>query len=114
MLNDARKRFPLINLALLLLIPLDAASNWRKHQQLPSGKVMKRMALGTDLKRDDSFSYLLKKGIISEQELKSQANTLIIAGSETTFTVLTGLMCCHLLQNKPSLGKLTEEVRSAF
>ncbi|KAH6887527.1 cytochrome P450 [Thelonectria olida] len=75
MFNDARKRFPLINLALLLLIPRDPGP---------------------------------KEGTISEQELKSQANTLIIAGSETTSMVLTGLVC-FLLQNKPSLDKLIEE-----
>ncbi|KAM5354702.1 hypothetical protein ACJ41O_001349 [Fusarium nematophilum] len=113
MLNDTRKRFPLMNLALPFIIPRDAMAKWKHHRKLTREKAMKRMALGNDLGRDDFFSHLLKEGSISEDELVAQANTLIIAGSETTSTVLTGVVYC-LLKNKTALDRLAEEVRSAF
>lgn len=70
------------------------------------------MALSTHLERRYFFSHLRERAI-SEQELGSQANTLIVAGSETTSTVLTGLIC-FLLQNKPALDHLDKEVQSTL
>ncbi|KAF4948832.1 hypothetical protein FSARC_13638 [Fusarium sarcochroum] len=113
MLNSTRKRFPLLNLVLPFVITLDAAAKWRMHQRFTTEKTEKRIALGTRLERNDFFSHLLKEGTISKDELKAQANTLIIAGSETTSTVLTGITYC-LLRNKASLNRLTEEIRSTF
>ncbi|KAJ3545114.1 hypothetical protein NM208_g2676 [Fusarium decemcellulare] len=113
MLNDVRKRLPLINLALPFLIPLNAAQKFRMHQRFTQEKTKTRIALSNDLDRDDFFSHLLKEGTITEEELRAQANTLIIAGSETTSTVLTGILY-FLLRNKSSLDKLTNEVRSKF
>lgn len=46
-------------------------------------------------------------------EVVAQAQVLILAGSETSATALSG-MTFYLLTNKESLGKLTREIRSAF
>jgi cytochrome P450 len=47
------------------------------------------------------------------QKLETNSSTLIIAGSETTATLLSGVT--YLLLTSPdSLAKLTTEIRSAF
>ncbi|KAF5610197.1 isotrichodermin C-15 hydroxylase (cytochrome P-450 monooxygenase CYP65A1) [Fusarium subglutinans] len=67
------------------------------------------------IERGDFFSHLLSKGgnDVPEQELCEQSSTLIVAGSETTATCLTGIVYC-LLSNRSCLVKLTDEVRSRF
>lgn len=50
---------------------------------------------------------------MSEGSLVGNADTLILAGSETTATSLSGLTW-HLLKNPQCLSKLNEEVRGAF
>lgn len=84
----------------------------RMHQTLASQKAKRRIALG-DMGRADFFSHLLKSGKMPEGELIGNADVLLIAGSETTATTLTGLTF-YLLQNPACLQKLTEQVRGAF
>jgi cytochrome P450 len=47
------------------------------------------------------------------KEMVAQAQLLILAGSETSATALSG-MTYYLLTNRESLNKLTDEIRSAF
>lgn len=47
------------------------------------------------------------------EEMVSQANLLLIAGSETTASLLSGMLY-HLLMNPDALARLIEEVRSSF
>ncbi|OBR08871.1 Cytochrome P450 ClCP1 [Colletotrichum higginsianum IMI 349063] len=79
-------------------------------------KLQRRMDVGKDGGRPDLIEGLLKKKEelgLSFDELASNSNILIIAGSETTATLLTGLTY-HLLCNPQCLAKLTNEVRSSF
>jgi cytochrome P450 len=46
-------------------------------------------------------------------ELYSNMSMIVIAGSETSATLLRGFVF-HLLKNPEIYGKLTKEVRSAF
>ena len=59
-------------------------------------KVVRRMGRGND--REDFFGHLLSKKAtnLTPQFLTAQANSMIVAGSETTPTFLTG-MCGWLL-----------------
>ncbi len=50
---------------------------------------------------------------MSREEIGAASEILLIAGSETTATLLCGATFC-LLKNPDSLQKLTEEVRNAF
>ena len=75
----------------------------------------KRLQRGTE--KPDLMSYVMKNNedmkAMSKQEMQSTFNILMIAGSETTATLLSG--CTFMLQkNSRVLQKLREEVRSAF
>ena len=54
-----------------------------------------------------------EKNNTSYQELQSQANLLVIAGSETTATALSG-MTYYLCRNSRVCDKLSHEIRQAF
>lgn len=79
-------------------------------------KVQQRLAQNTD--RADFLSYILRhnasdpKGL-SEGELIANSNLLILAGSETTATALSGVT--YLLLRNPNVRKkLTKEVRNLY
>jgi cytochrome P450 len=75
---------------------------------------MKRVASTTD--RADFISYILRhndeKGM-SDGEIAANSHILILAGSETTATLLSGVTF-QLLTNKSKLDKLVSEIRSSF
>lgn len=79
----------------------------------------KRMALGDEGHRKDLFHYLMHatdpetgKGF-ERNELLSESNLLIVAGSDTTATSLAG--CLHYLGLHPDVRKeLTRQVRAQF
>lgn len=78
-------------------------------------KVTRRLAKQTD--RPDMISYLKrndKEGSeMSQGEIEGNALTLVVAGSETTATLLAGVTY-HLLQNPKILAKVRDEVRDTF
>lgn len=87
-----------------------------QHLELTHTKVAKRIAMQED--RPDFMHAMLGKHAggkekLTLEQIRANASLLIIAGSETTATALSG--ATHLLCNNPdTLAKLTEEVRSAF
>ena len=86
-------------------------SFWAEHVKLTEAKLEKRIAASTD--RKDFLSHFLRSKKLSHQELRSNSSTLIIAGSETTATTLTGTT--YLLLRAPlKLAKLVSEIRSTF
>lgn len=50
---------------------------------------------------------------MSREEIIKTSGTLIIAGSETSATLLSGVIF-YLLKNPSTLEKLTDEIRTAF
>lgn len=72
--------------------------------------------VGNQTDKKDFMSYILRyndnRGL-SQQELEENAEVLVIAGSETSATALSG-MTYHLLTNPECLQKLQEEVRGRF
>lgn len=86
-----------------------------KHMSMTTEKVTKRLDLKTD--RADFMGFILKHNddefAMSLPEIKSTSFGIIIAGSETTATLLSGTTY-YLLKNPEKLAKLTKEVREAF
>ncbi|KAJ5573605.1 uncharacterized protein N7459_008032 [Penicillium hispanicum] len=90
-----------------------AERNW--HLELTKAKVLGRLEKSNE--RPDFFANILKhnnteKGL-SVGEMITNSSTLIVAGSETTATLLSGVTYL-LLKNPRVLTKLQDEVRSAF
>ncbi|POR38324.1 Uncharacterized protein TPAR_01461 [Tolypocladium paradoxum] len=80
------------------------------HVELSDSKTRQRMELGTG--RDDFLDGLIAAGMGFEQ-LKENGSVLIIAGSETTATLLTGAIFL-LTTHRDALDRLTKEVRGEF
>lgn len=102
----------LAGLYLRLTFPKSTTDAYYKHRALVADKAKRRIALG-DMGRGDFFSHLLKGGKMTEGTLVGNADTLLLAGSETTATSLSGLTY-YLLKNPECLSKLNEEVRGTF
>ncbi|KAK1760281.1 cytochrome P450 [Echria macrotheca] len=98
-----------------VLVPLLGANRFRKeHQKRTAEKLERRMAL--QVERPDLIEGLLNKKDelnLDKRRLLVNASTLIVAGSETTATLLSGVTYL-LLRNPDALKKVTEEVRTAF
>ncbi|KAI1373215.1 cytochrome P450 ClCP1 [Hypoxylon crocopeplum] len=86
----------------------------KDNQALLQQKLSQRIELGVE--RPDFIEGLIKKkdeGVLDLMKLVANAGTLIVAGSETTATLLSGIV--YLLTTNPDkLEQLTKEVRSAF
>lgn len=86
--------------------------------QLAMTKLERR--LQTDADRNDFVYYMLrgsKEAIgpdgLSHAEMTAMAETLMLAGSETTATTLSGMLY-YLLQTPACLERLKQEIRSSF
>ncbi|KAI1097133.1 cytochrome P450 ClCP1 [Jackrogersella minutella] len=84
------------------------------NQKIVRAKLQQRIELGVE--RPDFIEGLIKKkdeGKMNFMQIASNAGTLIVAGSETTATLLSGVTFL-LTTNPDKLEELTKEVRSAF
>jgi hypothetical protein len=108
---------PLLAIPMRSLYGKSMLEKLAEHKALTSEKTKRRMALGeAGDGRKDFMTYMLKhndeKGM-SETEIIDNADPLIVAGSETTATALSGLTY-YLTQNPAAMKLLTEEIRSTF
>ncbi|KAI1633880.1 cytochrome P450 [Biscogniauxia mediterranea] len=88
----------------------------QQHREFTKAKLQRRIELGKTTERPDLVEGLLKKKEelnLSLDNLVANSSILIIGGSETTATLLSGATY-FLMENPASLEKLTKEVRSAF
>ncbi|KAF7588251.1 hypothetical protein BBP40_005973 [Aspergillus hancockii] len=113
--NNVLTRFPGASYILSLVVPAKLRSQKKSHEEMTKSRVQARLWKPND--RPDFFSNILKhsgteKGF-SDSELATNASTLVIAGSETTATFLSGAVF-YLLKNPRVLQKLQAEVRSTF
>ncbi|GAD91552.1 hypothetical protein PVAR5_0124 [Paecilomyces variotii No. 5] len=120
----AVNQFPAISAILDKLIPRSVVQKGVDHFNLGCEKVDRRLEMGSD--KPDFISVMLKNGlskkdgqygedakIMSRAELHSNAFILIIAGSETSATVLSG--CIYYLCRHPTvMDRLINEIRGAF
>ncbi|KAI5213461.1 hypothetical protein AUEXF2481DRAFT_701441 [Aureobasidium subglaciale EXF-2481] len=108
--------FPIVKLPLKFKAKKQQGSGDARaeHQRYSAELVARRMA--TETSRKDFMSYILRynddKGM-SVAEINQTAKVLVLAGSETTATLLSGAIY-HLLKNPLTLEKLVDEVRSSY
>lgn len=113
-LEFAAKSIPGLSILLRLLIPKSLMEQRSKNFQFLRSCVLKRIESDTTTK--DFMSYIIKHSDdieIKEGEMETNAWSLVIAGSETTATLLDGAIY-YLLTNPAMMLKLTTEIRSKF
>jgi cytochrome P450 len=102
---------------LRLLAPKSLRESRLKHEQYVIKNTHERLSEGILRDRPDFLSYILKsRGTaeeLSDKEVEANSNFLLLAGSETTGTALSGTTY-YLLKTPEALKKVTEEVRNAF
>ncbi|GKT50059.1 trichothecene efflux pump TRI12 [Colletotrichum spaethianum] len=106
--------YPFVLKLMMAMIPEKAKRERAHHEEFTEAKLKRRMELGQD--RPDLIEGLLKKKDdwdMSFDKLKANSSILIIGGSETTATLLSGATY-YLLMNQDALKKLTDEIRSTF
>ncbi|KAI0400811.1 cytochrome P450 monooxygenase-like protein [Xylaria palmicola] len=107
-----RKRRSPLGFILPYLLPKGTGASLKTHREFSREQSRKRIQMG-DTGRADFFSHMLSKETMSEKEMMSQTSSLVIAGSETTATSLSGTTW-FLLKNPECMAKLQKEVRDAF
>jgi cytochrome P450 len=110
------KEYPGVTKLVGLLMPRGLKEATDNHEILTVERVEAKMALETD--RPEFLGPILKNqdekaGGMIKPELMGVADLLIIAGWETTATLLSGVTY-HLLRNPRVIEKLVAEVRSKF
>jgi cytochrome P450 len=110
-LVGSAQRLPLLQPFLRRLIPVSLKEERAQMITYTKDQVARRIPQGSS--RTDFMSPLLRAESFSRQELELNAMTFVVAGSDTTASLLSGLTY-HLCQNPHVLDKLTAEVRSAF
>ncbi|KAK6211426.1 cytochrome P450 [Colletotrichum tabaci] len=106
--------YPFVLKLFMALIPEKVKREQSQHDEFTEAKLRRRMDLGQE--RPDLLEGLLRKKDewnMSFAKLKANSSILIIGGSETTATLLSGATY-YLLMNPDALKKLTDEIRSTF
>lgn len=113
--SRALQYFPLLFKLVTLCIPKSIQEAIDSSFNHTVTRVDKRLAMQTD--RPDMLGLMLKhkdeNATMSMAELYANADLLMIAGTETTATSLSGLLW-HLLNAPEALRRLTAEIREAF
>ncbi|KAJ5729028.1 uncharacterized protein N7483_003536 [Penicillium malachiteum] len=105
---------PWLKTALLAMIPASMKEAHQKHKDLTRAKMLRRVAATEE--RPDLIEGLLKKKDelnLGVEKLVSNAEILIIGGSETTASLLSGVTFL-LLTHPEAYQKLKDEVHSTF
>lgn len=107
--------FKLLGLGSMISWIAGRNSRFRRESAKRTGEKLRRR-MGLNVERPDLIGSLLRKQEdwnIPFERLRANAGLLVVAGSETTATLLCGVTYL-LLRNPECLRKVTEEVRSAF
>ncbi|EKG12580.1 PAS domain-containing protein [Macrophomina phaseolina MS6] len=105
--------FPPIDYVMPLLLPRSLKRKRAAHMRYAADQVRERVARKTD--RPDIWTLVLRseKVSLSEGEMESNAGVFMIAGTETTATLLSG--ATYLLLTHPAaLARLVREIRGSF
>lgn len=116
----AIRQLPFMPWLLPKLIPASARRKQREHEKYSSDRVDRRLA--RDPERPDIWTEVLRRSDdgmgnatagMSLAEMHANAAVFMMAGTETTATLLSGLTY-YLLVNPDKLAKLVAEVRGHF
>ena len=113
-ISRAFKYFPVVWQVVQLMIPKSLNDAAEASAKYSADRVDKRLNMETD--RPDIFGLVLKHETGSKMprhEMHANADLLMIAGTETTATMLSGLTY-NLLTNPVPMEKLTREIRKTF
>lgn len=112
--SRAFQHFPLVWSIVQRLIPKSVHEMAEASVKFSADRVDKRLEMETE--RPDIFGLVLKHEAGSKmprKEMHANADLLMIAGTETTATMLSGLTF-NLLTNPGAMSRLTKEIRGAF
>lgn len=114
-LAAAPRYYPSTEFLFRKLIPESVLEGQRRHTQYANERINRRLDLKTE--RPDFMTPFMKNNPNFEKmprdEILSTFNFIIVGGSDTTATALTGIFN-HLSRNERTLRKLCTEVRSTF
>lgn len=106
--------FPMLFSGLELLIPPSLKKLRKDHSKFSEDRVDRRLAKTTS--KPDIWNLVLNqaegKGLTKE-EMYTNSSVFMVAGTETTATILSGLTY-YLLKNPETMKKITAEIRGAF
>jgi cytochrome P450 len=109
--------FPLLMSVFNLVLGNKMQQSRKEHQEYAASLAMSRIKGKEQADRGDFMDFILRsrgeEHELTDEELVHNADLLMVAGSETTATVLLGVTY-YLLKNQATYKKVTEEVRSAF
>ena len=107
--------YPLAESLLQKLVPKSIIKGQLQHQRFANERINKRLDNKSD--RPDFMTPFMRNNLdfanMSRKEIFSTFNFIIVAGSDTIVTVLTGLFT-HLVQNEAVRKTLCQEIRSKF
>ncbi|KAF2768179.1 cytochrome P450 [Teratosphaeria nubilosa] len=109
------RHFPTIEKLLLMLVPPSLKEKQRMHNKFSVARVDRRLEKKDA--RPDIWGLVLEKeghdGALSRREMYANCNIFMMAGTETTATLLSGLTY-YLSASPAKLARLTNEIRSTF
>ncbi|KAF2091421.1 benzoate 4-monooxygenase cytochrome P450 [Saccharata proteae CBS 121410] len=116
MMNSLRFYFPMALSLLQLMIPPSLKAKSDEHKRFTKDRVTKRLEQETE--RPDIWSLVMRRKddalkALTMGEMLANAEVFMIAGTETTATLLSGCTF-YLLKNPDVMKKLAEEVRGSF
>ncbi|AEO64353.1 uncharacterized protein THITE_2110425 [Thermothielavioides terrestris NRRL 8126] len=113
--TEVMRRYPALRHLVKLFVPSQLVRSQKEHFALAQETARRRLESG-NVSREDFMSYILRhndeKGM-TPGEIVENSNVLIIAGSETTATQLSGTTF-YLLRNRDKYDKLVREIRETF
>ncbi|KAL6231961.1 hypothetical protein BDW75DRAFT_247543 [Aspergillus navahoensis] len=111
-LMRATDYYPLLKRIILTFIPKRVFQGFANHVKYMKEKALNRLHMKTD--RLDFMTRMAAPGAgLTEEEFIASADTVLLGGSETTATLLSGVTY-YLLKNPRVLQKLVEEIRTKF
>jgi cytochrome P450 len=111
------QKYPLIGKILPVIVPKHLSEQRNSHRAYTKAAVTKRVNNAEQHGRGDFMDSMLKhrgeKDEITDEELQTNSEVLVVAGSETMATLLSGVTY-WLLRTPDTMKKVTSEVRQAF
>lgn len=107
--------YPSLYSLLMWMLPASVLRKQQEHFQFSRNKVQQR--LGLEKQRPDFMQHVIQHSAgdsgLKQSEIEKTAATMIVAGSETTGTLLSAVMS-HLIGSPSIMDKLVDEIRSAY